>query len=426
MNIAPHSSLCPNGVWMTEEDAMERHGINSKVMRLYRNEACPVNMYFEHGRRFNNSRYSIPAPYNKFQFVFISPEKTPATLFPVSLLDWSTMCEYFSNNIFYTDDDVDMPFRVLFEKYTNGSKATPVNIADAFSQGVLKHSSQLQNITPKKPGRPPNNSENNSNKKQKKTREETVDDLLPSEERLTTVVVNRLKHLDPKEIASDKDLSKVGSLMKLAEIDSLKFKVDRGNSDRSREVNMIFAVCQCGRNRVNEARKNQSSLCIKCSTAQAKEKALVKRRRDNAEKRVAANSCVPIATLTPEEIAIRMRNMKRERERKEQQCKRLKAKLNEYQVEDGSKKQSEEPKIIRITLQRPMGIVFAPLEELGYGVRIIDLPQHGAAAMSQQLCVGDVLVSVNEMDCTMSNSKQVLALIGQAQGGVNLEFLRSA
>mmetsp|Transcript_10198 Transcript_10198/g.16836 ORF Transcript_10198/g.16836 Transcript_10198/m.16836 type:complete len:87 (+) Transcript_10198:807-1067(+) len=86
--------------------------------------------------------------------------------------------------------------------------------------------------------------------------------------------------------------------MKVAEIDSLKFKVDRGNSDRSREVNMIFAVCQCGRKRVNEARKNQSSLCIKCSTAQAKEKAPVKRRRDNAEKRVAANSCVPIAINT--------------------------------------------------------------------------------------------------------------------------------
>jgi len=81
--------------------------------------------------------------------------------------------------------------------------------------------------------------------------------------------------------------------------------------------------------------------------------------------------------------------------------------------------------IIRITLQRPMGIVFAPNGELGYGVRIIDLPQQGAAAMSQQLCVGDLLVSVNEMDCTMSDSKEVLALIGQAQGGVDLAFLRT-
>ncbi len=83
-------------------------------------------------------------------------------------------------------------------------------------------------------------------------------------------------------------------------------------------------------------------------------------------------------------------------------------------------------KIIRITLQRPMGIVFAPNGELGYGVRIIDLPQQGAAAMSKQLLVGDALVSVNEIDCTMSNSKEVLALIGQAEGNVDLAFLRTS
>ncbi|KAK1747105.1 hypothetical protein QTG54_002449 [Skeletonema marinoi] len=82
--------------------------------------------------------------------------------------------------------------------------------------------------------------------------------------------------------------------------------------------------------------------------------------------------------------------------------------------------------IIRMTLQRPMGIVFAPNEELGYGVRIIDLPQQGAAAMSQQLCVGDALVSVNDMDCTMSNSKEIMTLIGQAEGNVDLAFLRSS
>ena len=81
--------------------------------------------------------------------------------------------------------------------------------------------------------------------------------------------------------------------------------------------------------------------------------------------------------------------------------------------------------IIRITLQRPIGIVFAPNNELGYGVRIIDLPQQGAAATSQQLCVGDALVSVNKIDCTMSDSKEVLTLIGQAEGDIDLAFLRT-
>jgi hypothetical protein len=71
-----------------------------------------------------------------------------------------------------------------------------------------------------------------------------------------------------------------------------------------------------------------------------------------------------------------------------------------------------------------MGIVFAPNEEVGYGVRIIDMPQQGAAAISQQLCIGDVLISVNGRDCATSNSKEVMALIGQAEGYVDLSFRR--
>ena len=80
--------------------------------------------------------------------------------------------------------------------------------------------------------------------------------------------------------------------------------------------------------------------------------------------------------------------------------------------------------IVQLELQRPMGIVFAPNEEAGYGVCIIDMPQQGAAAVSQQLYIGDVLISVNGRDCTESNSKEVMALIGQAEGNVQLSFLR--
>jgi hypothetical protein len=84
------------------------------------------------------------------------------------------------------------------------------------------------------------------------------------------------------------------------------------------------------------------------------------------------------------------------------------------------------PAGVHVSLQRPMGIVFAPNEELGYGVRIIDMPPQGAAAKSQQLCVGDVLISVNGRDCTTSNAKEVMALIGQAKGYVDLSFRHSS
>ena len=70
-----------------------------------------------------------------------------------------------------------------------------------------------------------NNKKSAENQKQNKTREETVDDLLPSEERLTNVVVNRFKQLEEKDVARDKELSKIGALMKIAEIGSLKFKI---------------------------------------------------------------------------------------------------------------------------------------------------------------------------------------------------------
>lgn len=81
--------------------------------------------------------------------------------------------------------------------------------------------------------------------------------------------------------------------------------------------------------------------------------------------------------------------------------------------------------IIRVSLQRPMGIVFAANEESGCGVRIVDMPPQGAAASSQQLLVGDVLISINGRDCTMSNSKEVMELIGQAgEGYIDLAFQR--
>ena len=222
---------------------------------------------------------------------------------------------------------------------------------------------------------------------------------------------------------------------------------------------MLFSVCpSCGHNRIYEARKNQSPLCRTCGKKKAVDKRTVQRRKENAELRVAANSTVPIATLTPEEVVIRMRNMKKERHRKDRQRKRLEEKLTESQVERDSKKLRSEiegtesqvdphprrssaaghasvtssgssagsrnsHRIIRITLQRPMGIVFAPNSELGYGARIIDV--QGAAAATRQLQVGDTLCSVNQINCAMSKSKEVLTLIGKTKGDVDLAFLRS-
>ena len=162
-------------------------------------------------------------------------------------------------------------------------------------------------------------------------------------------MVNRYKQLEEKDVARDKELSKIGALMKMAEIDSIKFKFTRSRKSAAKvEVNMIFTVCKCGRNRVNQARKNQSTLCKKCSTKQSIDRKNEQRRRDNALQRVAADSVVPISTLSPEEITIRMHNMNRERHRKEQERKRLLEKVEKLTEERDNKKarsESEEFKL---------------------------------------------------------------------------------
>eukprot|EP00984_Skeletonema_dohrnii_P012502 scaffold5083_cov76-Skeletonema_dohrnii-CCMP3373.AAC.1 len=61
--------------------------------------------------------------------------------------------------------------------------------------------------------------------------------------------------------------------------------------------------------------------------------------------------------------------------------------------------------LIRLTLRKPMGIVFEPTPDphnpsQQRGVRICDLPRTGAAFLSGKLQVGDELLSIN--DKTMS------------------------
>jgi hypothetical protein len=134
------------GVWMTEEDAMERHSIKANLMRLYRNEAPPLNMHFETGRMVG-----APMPYKQHRFVYVSQEGTKANYGDTTLLSWSSMCNYFSNNTIQTDaaaDDKDTTtFRQHFEVYTT-LKATPANITAAFEEGVMKRSDELQNKAP--------------------------------------------------------------------------------------------------------------------------------------------------------------------------------------------------------------------------------------------------------------------------------------
>lgn len=86
--------------------------------------------------------------------------------------------------------------------------------------------------------------------------------------------------------------------------------------------------------------------------------------------------------------------------------------------------------LIRLTLRKPMGIVFEPMYDpntpsVQRGVRICDLPRTGAAALSRKLEVGDELLSINDKTMSRLTFDEIMDFIIEADPeAVNLLFRR--
>lgn len=86
--------------------------------------------------------------------------------------------------------------------------------------------------------------------------------------------------------------------------------------------------------------------------------------------------------------------------------------------------------LIRLTLKKPMGIVFEPMEDphnpsQQRGVRICDLPRTGAAALSGMLQVGDELLSINHKPMSRLTFDDIMDFIIEADAeNVDLLFRR--
>jgi len=86
--------------------------------------------------------------------------------------------------------------------------------------------------------------------------------------------------------------------------------------------------------------------------------------------------------------------------------------------------------LIRLTLRKPMGIVFEPMYDpnspsIQRGVRICDLPRTGAAALSRKLEVGDELLSINDKTMSRLTFDEIMDFIIEADPEeVNLLFRR--
>jgi hypothetical protein len=86
--------------------------------------------------------------------------------------------------------------------------------------------------------------------------------------------------------------------------------------------------------------------------------------------------------------------------------------------------------LIRLTLRKPMGIVFEPMYDpnspsVQRGVRICDLPRTGAAALSRKLEVGDELLSINDKTMSRLSFDEIMDFIIEADPEeVNILFRR--
>ena len=86
--------------------------------------------------------------------------------------------------------------------------------------------------------------------------------------------------------------------------------------------------------------------------------------------------------------------------------------------------------LIRLSLKKPMGIVFEPMYDpnqpsIQRGVRICDLPRTGAAALSRKLQVGDELLQINDTTVSRLTFDEIMDFIIEADPeSVNLLFRR--
>jgi hypothetical protein len=104
--------------------------------------------------------------------------------------------------------------------------------------------------------------------------------------------------------------------------------------------------------------------------------------------------------------------------------------MNMNQHNNKPQQRSSATGLIRLTLRKPMGIVFEPMMDphnpsQQRGVRICDLPRTGAAAMSRKLEVGDELLSINDKTMSRLTFDEIMDFIIDADAeNVNLLFRR--
>lgn len=231
--------LCRRGRWMLLDDATDYLGSSPKQMRVFKNQACPPHLHFEHGAKVH-----APAPFDRFQFVFISPPDTVCQgeeQWSLTLAQWSVMCHHLGNLDLDMDEQSFMSScakkdSAMFEEYT-GHPATPSNIKRALEEKLMKSSKHLESSPTKRVGRPKKNGNNNQAAATTKTTTTTSTrkSIMPSEKAINKDVIKRLGEIKPVNVASDLALAELAGMMRLKKMDTVCFV---GDNNR----NMAFAL----------------------------------------------------------------------------------------------------------------------------------------------------------------------------------------
>ncbi len=313
--------------------AAEFLDVTMKQMRLYKNVICPSHMYFERG-----NVAAAPAPYNKHEFVYISPPGTICigqSQWTLDLIQWTRMCSHLTddlNNPSFPTKSVTScakEDKALFVAYT-GLPATPSNIKRALDEKVLITSKQLANATPNQGGRPKKNENNNNNNNRSNnnqaaplaTTNKKQKSVLPSTADLTKELVKRLRKVKAENVVSDAALTEIAGVMRLKKITAITYL---GND---KKTTMAFTPCQsCESHRVCKMVKNLSPNCRECQRRIAKEKQHKRKREENREGRLELDGPVNITRRTPEELKEWGKKNKRERDRRAKVLKRAITKM---------------------------------------------------------------------------------------------------
>ena len=122
-SLSSKLSVCPHGVWVTEDHAVQLLGLDSKqTLKQKIQEGSLPHVQAQHG-----SRVQAPSPFDHHRFFYIQAEGTTVDHLNVSLVEWANICLALESGL----AAVDTTTVVLVAKYA-GRLTSQEEVAKAY------------------------------------------------------------------------------------------------------------------------------------------------------------------------------------------------------------------------------------------------------------------------------------------------------